>query len=230
MNKYYIFNDNNEITHIESHTLKPNNGILVGDDNFIKPIINGEEVLEGATLEEIEAIRQQEYLDVYKKINVKVDELITSALARVTGKVGKGLTRQELENLKSEYKDVYLVAKEYVLNQVVIDDVIFQSLEFEEQNDFGGDALIQTANYLNVETENKTRIMIYCEIVCKKYEYGEGMYALFRGYTRKFRSKMITLLDQEQYEKINTGFAMIEELHSKTNEEIQLLFNQFNQL
>jgi hypothetical protein len=54
MEKYYIFNNNNEITHIESHPAKPNNGILVGDDNFIKPIIIGEKVIEGATAQEIE--------------------------------------------------------------------------------------------------------------------------------------------------------------------------------
>jgi hypothetical protein len=54
MEKYYIFNNNNEITHIESHSEKPNNGILVGDDdNFIKPIIIGEKVIEGATAQEI---------------------------------------------------------------------------------------------------------------------------------------------------------------------------------
>jgi hypothetical protein len=58
MNKYYIYNEQNEITHIESHSVKPNNGIEVRDDNFIKPIIINEEVVEGASPQEIEAFEE----------------------------------------------------------------------------------------------------------------------------------------------------------------------------
>jgi hypothetical protein len=181
--------------------------------------------------EELQEIETQKKHDIYLRIFKDVNELTTSALARATNKQGVGLSRVELENLKNEYKDIYEVAKSYIEKALITDSLIFDTLEFEQENDFEGVKLYHVADYLNISTEGNSRIEIYCKIIIKKFEFGELMLKSYSSFIRTFRSKMITFLEKGEFEKVNTGFEMVESITNETtNDEITLKFNQFNLL
>jgi hypothetical protein len=227
----YNLEDDNVILAIDS--VNSELSIPYNNENFIKPKINKEtlELYEGATAEESQAIERQIKQDIYLKIFEVVNELTTSALARATNKQGKKLSRIELENLKNEYKDIYEVAKSYIDNALIIDSLIFDTLEFEQEKDFAGEKLNNEANYLQISTAGNSRIEIYCKIIIKKFEFGELMLKSFSSFIRTFRSKMITFLEKGEFEKVNTGFELVESITNETtNDEITLKFNQFNLL
>ena len=151
--------------------------------------------------------------------------------ARATNKQGVGLSRIELENLKNEYKDIYNVAKSFIDNALIIDSLIFDTLEFEQDKDFAGEKLYKVAGDLSISTDGNSRIEIYCKIIIKKFEFGELMLKSFSSFIRTFRSKMTTYLDNSEYEKVNAGFQMVGSITTETtNDEITLKFNQFNLL
>jgi hypothetical protein len=183
------------------------------------------------TPEELQEIETKKKQDIYLRIFKDVNDLTTSALARATNKQGVGLSRVELENLKNEYKDIYEVAKSYIDKALIIDSLIFDTLEFEQENDFEDVKLYHVADYLNISTEGNSRIEIYCKIIIKKFEFGELMLKSYSSFIRTFRSKMITFLEKGEFEKVNTGFEMVESITNETtNDEITLKFNQFNLL
>jgi hypothetical protein len=187
--------------------------------------------IEAATPEELQTIQKQKKHEIYLNIFQVVNDLTTSALARATNKQGAGLNRVELENLKQEYKDIYIVAKNYIESAVISDSLIFETLEFEQINDFAGDKLNQVANQLQILTAENSRIEIYCKIIIKKYELGELMLKSFSSFIRTFRSKMITFLDQNQFEKVEAGFEIVASINNDTtNEQIIEKFNEFNML
>jgi hypothetical protein len=212
-------------TWIEVSTLQNN--------DFIKPKWNfeNEAWIEGATPEEIQIIESQKKHKIYLKIFHVVNELTTSALARATNKQGAGLSRIELENLKQEYKDIYEVAKNYIENALISDSLIFETLEFEQINDFPGDKLNYVANYLQISTAGNSRIEIYCKIIIKKYELGELMLKSFSSFIRTFRSKMITFLEQNDFEKVESGFSLSQSITNQTeNSQLDNIFLTFNNL
>jgi hypothetical protein len=214
-----------------SETVKNWELVSFYDKSYVNPFWNGSEWVESATAEELKEIENQKGKEIYLKIFEVVNELTTSALARATNKQGVGLSRIELENLKNEYKDIYEVAKSYIDNALIIDSLIFDTLEFEQDNDFTGEKLNYVANYLQISTAGNSRIEIYCKIIIKKFEFGELMLKSFFSFIRTFRSKMITFLEKGDFDKVNTGFQMVGSITNETtNEEITLKFNQFNLL
>ena len=201
------------------------------NDNYINPIWNGTSFIEGATDEELAANENQKKHEIYLNIFQVVNDLTTSALARATNKQGAGLSRVELENLKQEYKDIYEVAKNYIENALISDSLIFETLEFEQINDFPGEKLFQVANYLQISTAGNSRIEIYCKIIIKKFELGELMLKSFSSFIRTFRSKMITFLEKNQFDKVEDGFDLVASINNNTtSEQIIEKFNQFNLL
>jgi hypothetical protein len=204
---------------------------ILPDKNYINEFWNGTEWIEGATSEEVSTFETQRKHEIYLKIFEVVNELNTSALARSTNKKGVGLSRIELENLKSEYKSIYEVAKSYINNALIIDSIIFDTLEFEQENDFAGEKLNYVANYLQIPIDENSRIQIYCKIIIKKYEIGELSLKEFNAFIRTFRSKMITFLDKNQFEKIEGGFNIVASITNEvTSDQIIEKFNQFNAL
>jgi hypothetical protein len=200
-------------------------------DNYINPIWNGTEWIEGATPEELQTLENQKKHEIYLNIFQVVNDLTTSALSRATNKLGLGLSRIELENLKSEYKSIYQVAKDYIDNDNIFDQIIFDNLDFEQENDFAGDKLNQVANQLQILTAENSRIQIYCKIIIKKYELGELMLNKFNSFIRTFRSKMITFLEQNQFEKVESGFNLSQSITNQTeNSQLDNIFLTFNNL
>jgi hypothetical protein len=209
--------------------------IVVESDlpNFHNPKWNFENeiFIEGATPEEIQTIQNQKKHEIYLNIFQVVNDLTTSALSRATNKLGLGLSRIELENLKSEYKSIYQVAKDYIDNDNILDQIIFDNLDFEQENDFAGDKLNQVANQLQILTAENSRIQIYCKIIIKKYELGELMLNKFNSFIRTFRSKMITFLDQNQFEKVESGFNLSQSITNQTEiSQLDNIFLTFNNL
>jgi hypothetical protein len=184
-----------------------------------------------ATPEEIQAIQNQKKHEIYLKIFQVVNDLTTSALSRAANKLGLGLSRIELENLESEYKSIYQVAKDYIDNDNIFDQIIFDNLDFEQENDLPGDKLNQVANQLQISTDGNSRIQIYCKIIIKKYELGELMLNKFNSFIRTFRSKMITFLEQNQFEKVESGFSLSQSITNQTeNSQLDNIFLTFNNL
>jgi hypothetical protein len=222
-----------EITHSLYAEKKPENSTLKKVGRQIKPLYDSEndEIHEGATTEELQTLENQKKHEIYLKIFQVVNDLTTSALARATNKQGAGLSRIELDNLKSEYKSIYQVAKDYIENALISDSLIFETLEFEQLNDFAGDKLFYVANYLQIPTAGNSRIQIYCKIIIKKFELGELMLKSFSSFIRTFRSKMITFLDLNEFEKVDAGFNLVSSINNDTtNEQIIGKFNEFNML
>lgn len=198
---------------------------------FVNPLWSGTEWKESANTKELAEIEKQKKHAIYLKIFEVVNKLNTSALARATNKNGIVLSKEELINLKNEYQIIYKVAKSYIDNAIIIDSLIFETLEFEQINDFTGDKLYQVANYLQINTSGNSRIEIYCKIVILKYEMGELLFNSYQSFIRVFRSKMITFLDKNDFEKINLGFDKVASITNETSdEEITVKFNQFNNL
>jgi hypothetical protein len=225
---------------IEKNQEKKINGAFVSEwqltdvlpsENLLKPQWNGTEWIEGATTEEIQTIQNQKKHEIYLKIFQVVNNLTTSALSRATNKLGLGLSRIELENLKSEYKSVYEVAKYFIDNDNILNQIIFDNLDFEQENDFTGDILNQVANQLQISTAGISRIQIYCKIIIKKYELGELMLNEFNSFIRTFRSKMITFLDKNDFHKIESGFNLSLSITNQTeNSQLYTIFLTFNNL
>jgi hypothetical protein len=229
----WIYEKNNENVILALDNIVSELSIPYNGENFIKPKINLKtlQLYESATAEEIAEIEYKKGKEIYLKIYEVVNNLTTSALARATNKNGVNLSRLELENLKNEYKEVYEVAKSYIDESIIIDSLIFETLEFEQKNDFKGEKLYNTANYYNIPTEGKSRIDIYCRLIILKYESGEFLLKSYNSYIRTFRSKMITFLQQGEMTKVETGFTLVDSITSETtNEEILLKFNEFNLL
>ena len=204
---------------------------ILPNKKIINPIWNGTEWIEGATPEELQTIQKLKKHEIYLKIFQVVNDLTTSALARATNKQGAGLSRIELDNLKQEYKDIYEVAKNYIENALISNSLIFETLEFEQLNDFAEEKLNHVANYLQISTAGNSRIEIYCKIIIKKFELGQLMLESFSSFIRTFRSKMITFLDQNEFEKVEAGFEIVASIDNNTNNnEIILKFNEFNLL
>jgi hypothetical protein len=198
---------------------------------YIKLMFADGAYFEGATTEEIQTIEKQKKHEIYLNIFQVVNDLTTSALSRATNKLGLGLSRIELENLKQEYKSIYQVAKDYIDNDNILDQIIFDNLDFEQLNDFAEEKLNHVANQLQILTDGNSRIQIYCKIIIKKYELGELMLNKFNSFIRTFRSKMITFLDQNQFEKVESGFSLSQSITNQTeNSQLDNIFLTFNNL
>jgi len=119
----------------------------------------------------------------------------------------------------------------------VSNEIIFDLIVFEEINDFAGEKLIQTIQYLNavynteIPTENISRIQMYCYIIVAKYGLGMYVKRTLNDLCEVFRSKLITDLDNLNFDKIDAKIALVQEITNETTlEEIMDLKTQFDEL
>ena len=129
------------------------------------------------------------------------------------------------------------VAEHYLQTNEVSNEIIFDLIVFEEANDFAGEKLIQTIQYLNtvynteIPTEKLTRIQMYCYIIVAKFGLGMYVKRTLNDLCEVFRSKLITDLDNLNFEKIDAKIALVQEITNDTTlEEILDLKNQFDTL
>lgn len=109
-------------------------------------------------------------------------------------------------------------------------------INFEQENDFAGEKLLQTIEFLNSTYNasipiNTTRLVMYCNLILAKYEAGRVADNLFTDLIEYFRSKMITWLDNGQFDKIDSGKAIVLSINSNdTINDIMNYKNQFDAL
>jgi len=210
---------------------------------LIKEFWNGNEWIESATPEEIAQIK----MPIYRKaIYDLVDKLTDSTKERALGKVGDNLTKEQLEKLEVRYTIKRHVAY-CIINGIEHKDPVMASLiNYEESADYGGEKLLQSIQYINsIYSEenfeqngvlisiptNTTRLLMYCNFILAKYELGEYVNKLFTSLIEYFRSKMITWLDNGQFDKIDSGKAIVLSITSNDNvNDIMALKTQFDAL
>lgn len=239
MKKPYYYWNEDEVVKIGyfSKENKPINSIELIGENFIKPIFSNGQIIEGATEQEIAEMEIQKASEYRAKIYELTDKLKSSAKARALGKVSEKLTEKQLNDLEESYTQKKEVAENYLSTGEVSNEIIFDLIVFEEANDFAGEKLIQTIQYLNavynteIPTEKLTRIQMYCYIIVAKYGLGMYIKRTLNDLCEVFRSKLITDLDNLLFDKIDAKIALVQEITNDTTlEEILDLKNQFDAL
>jgi len=232
--EYTLINENGscggivgtEPTH-SNWTLNPYLGGL------IKETWNGNEWIESATNEEISETKTPIYRETIYDL---VDKLSDSAKERALGKVGDNLTKEQLEKLEKRYLVKRQVAYDIVNNTPHQNKIMADLIDFEQENDFAGEKLLQTIEFLNstynasISTDT-SRLIMYCNLILVKYELGRVADNLFTDLIEYFRSKMITWLDNGQFDKIDNGKAIVLSITSNnTIDDIMALKTQFDAL
>ena len=208
---------------------------------MIKPILQGSVIIEGATQQEIEALKIQKVAEKTLEIYNIYEDLYTSSLARAVSKVGQGLTREHLNNLREEYNDVSILAQAYLNDGTILNAKSFQDITDEMNLDFPVPVLDQTVAYLNsvyasnpvyqiIPTdENTTQIQKFCWLIVNKYNLGEALWTYLKDLCSKFRKRMITNLDNLEFDKYDARMLLVKSITNETTvEEIQALEIQFN--
>ena len=191
---------------------------------------------------EEEAEKEQQKVDE-KTIEIynEYEKLYTSSLARAVSKVGQGLTREHLNNLREEYNDVSVLAQAYLNDGTILNQKAFQDITDEMNLDFPVPVLDQTVAYLNsvyasnpvyqiIPTdENTTQIQKFCWLIVNKYNLGEALWTYLKDLCSKFRKRMITNLDNLEFDKYDARILLVKSITNETTvEEIQLLEIEFN--
>jgi len=200
---------------------------------LIKEFWNGSDWVESATNEEISETKTPIYRETIYDL---VDKLSDSAKERALGKVGDNLTKEQLEKLEKRYLVKRQVAYDIVNNTPHQNKIMADLIDFEQENDFAGEKLLQTIEFLNstyntsIPTDT-SRLIMYCNLILAKYELGRVADNLFTDLIEYFRSKMITWLDNGQFDKIDNGKAIVLSITSNnTIDDIMALKTQFDAL
>lgn len=193
------------------------------------------------TLEEIEEQNQKKVSEKTLEIYYEYEKLYTSSLARAVSKVGQGLTREHLNNLREEYNDVKLLAEAYLNDGTILNAKAFQDITDEMNLDFPIPVLDQTVTYLNIiygsnpiyklipTDESTTQIQKFCWLIVNKYNLGEALWVYLKDLCSKFRKRMITNLDNLEFDKYDARMLLVKSITNETTvEEIQLLETQFD--
>lgn len=223
---YYYWNeDEDEVVKIGYFFKenKPINSIELIGENFIKPIFSNGQIIEGATQEELAEMEIQKVAEYRTKIYELTNKLKSSAKARALGKVSEKLTEKQLNDLEESYTQKKEVAENYLATGEVSNEIIFDLIVFEEANDFAGEKLIQTIQYLNavynteIPTENLSRIQMYCYIIVAKFGLGMYIKRTLNDLCEVFRSKLITDLDNLLFDKIDAKIALVQTITNDTD-------------
>ena len=193
------------------------------------------------TQEEIEALNIQKVAEKTLEIYNIYEDLYTSSLARAVSKVGQGLTREHLNNLREEYNDVSILSQAYLNDGTILNQKAFQDITDEMNLDFPVPVLDQTVAYLNsvytsnpvyqiIPTdENTTQIQKFCWLIVNKYNLGEALWTYLKDLCSKFRKRMITNLDNFEFDKYESRMLLVKSITNETTiEQIQQLETQFD--
>lgn len=173
------------------------------------------ELYEGASDDVLNSYLTENISSYRELIYSEIEKLLDSSKARALGKQRQKLTKIQLSALEKFYISKNEVALQVLNDEAVVKTSIVELIEFEEQNDFAGEKLVNTINYLNSEyglaipTENITRIKMYCHLITAKFYLGTQLDSLLTDLCEVFRSKLITNLDNGQFDKIDTRIALI---------------------
>lgn len=177
------------------------------------------EVITIEPFQEDSLIKSQEYL---KEVNLVYESLMFSALSRSIGKTG---TRAYLEAQREEYKDKYECAKGLVENPFM--EV---SIRAELDRDFPEDTINSVLEIYGLPTSG-TRLERMKRLIVFRYEYGNQAFLQFKAFIADFRTKCITYIELQNFEKVDEIIDLAKSITGDTtNEEIFQKVLTFNDL
>lgn len=199
--------------------------------NFIEAYYINGVFVEGATIEQIDAFKRDLRIQIY----TLYDSLFESSLARALDKVGQGLTLSQLQSLRQEYELKKEVALAYTTTGSA-DTRTMELIQFETDVDFAEPRLSNEVAYLNATyganiPTDQSRLFQYCYLIVVKYNLGSQLWDLLRSLCATFRSKLITDLDNNHFNRINQRIALIKTITNETTvAEILALQTQFDSI
>lgn len=187
---------------------------------FNIPILVDDIWVEGAAEAQLLEIQINIISEYRLKIYDYTEKLFNSSKAGALNKVGQGLTKPQLDALEIFYIKKNEVATQYLIDETIVNESIFELIQFEESNDFTGVKLDNEVAYLNSNYNaqiptNETRLKQYCYLIKVKFSLGSQLNELLKSFCEIFRSKLITNLDNLEFEKIDQRIALIQTI---TNE------------
>lgn len=197
----------------------------------IKAKIENGLIIESATEAEINAFKRELRIQIY----TIYDALFESSLARALDKVGQGLTLSQLQSLRQEYELKKEVALAYITNGTT-DARTMDLIQFETDVDFEEPRLSNEVAYLNATyganiPTDESRLFQYCNLIVVKYNLGSQLWDMLRSLCATFRSKLITDLDNNHFNRINQRIALIKTITNDTTvAEILALQTQFDSI
>lgn len=199
---------------------------------YVAPKLIDGEITEAATPEQLEALKPQMLLRVYDKY----ESLYDSSLARALNKSGQGLTRAHLNSLRESYELKRNVAAGYLAGNAT-NETLVDLIEFECDVDFAEPRLANEVAFLNanfvanIPTENVTRMQQYCHLILAKYAIGENVWSQLKTLCETFRSKLITDIETNAFNRFHARFALIESISNETTiAEILAMQQTFNEM
>jgi hypothetical protein len=186
------------------------------------------------TTEEIEAANKNKLESYRAKIYEITEKLNNSAKARSLGKQKQGLTIVQLNRLELVYKNKNELAKQYLLDSTILNEVSFSTIIFESENDFTSLELDQTIMYLNatysfgIPETGLTIVEQYCYIIVYKFILGSQLDITYNSFIEAFRSKLITNIDKSEYNRADARMELVETITNDTTlDDILVLKDQF---
>lgn len=238
---FYLFNVNTG-EYVGYRGTEPTESDLIGvpatEENiakmsvYVAPKLIDGEITEAATPEQLEALKPQMLLRVYDKY----ESLYDSSLARALNKSGQGLTRSHLNSLRESYELKRNVAAAYLAG-VATNQTLVNLIEFECHVDFAEPRLANEVAFLNanfsanIPTENVTPMQQYCRLILAKYNIGEDVWSQLKTLCETFRSKLITDIETNAFNRFHARFALIESISNETTiAEILAMQQTFNEM
>ena len=190
---YHIHNENFEITHAQvfEEGTQPENAVYIEYCDFIKPMVNPatKAVYEGATFEEISEFKSPEYLT---KLQLYSSDLRVRAKAAAIGKKGE---RDYIFAQVEMYELKYKIANDEIVGQYFTDLLSNEAVEFG------------TTIGVNLD------LATFKELIINRYETAEAQYHQFLFMIERCRTFIQTLIETNQFDKVDSAFAMIDTLN-----------------
>lgn len=188
--------------------------------NFVRAVWNGSQWQEGATSEEI-------FLQKAPIYEEKIIQLFTYLMNRaLSSSMGKYGNYEYLQIQKNEYDKKYLVAKGLEINTPVAN-----AIQKEMERDFPIpllDAVLTSYGYTDL---SGTQLEKMYALIIIRYEYAKNRLDTFEGMAIDFRTKCRALVEQSQWIKLDTAFALVEALPNELSDsDINNYYNQFDEL
>ena len=188
--------------------------------SFVIEKWNGSAWVEGATIEEISQVKTPIY-------ESKIIELFTYLMNRaLSSSMGKYGTYEYLQIQRDEYFLKYKVAKGIEENPPIADAILK-----EMERDFPTpmlDAILTSYGYTDL---NGTQLEKMYVLIVIRYEYANSRLQNYQAKSIDFRTKCRTLVELFQWQKLDTAFALIENLPNELSDtDIENYYNQFDAL
>lgn len=184
---------------------------------LISPTWDGDNWVEGA---DAQTVSFEKALLYEEGIIDRFKYLMLRALSSSMGKYG---SYEYLQLQKEEYDLKYKVAKGLVNNPPIAD-----AIAKEMERDFNDSVLSSVLTSYGI-TPAATQIEKMYQLIIFRYEYAETRYNNFKGFSIDFRTKCRTLVELQEWAKLDTAFEMVDTLPTElTDLQINTFYATFD--